>query len=125
MSNDERQEILKDEVVSRQGAQSDCMHFILSGRLGVLVQFDDKSFTRVRSLGRHTTVGEMGLLTGELRSATLKAEEDCVIYRLSKSEFERIKISDPELCEALLTYIVSILSQRLRSSNATIAALQR
>lgn len=121
----ERQEILKDEVVSRQGAQSDCMHFILSGRLGVLVQFDDKSFTRVRSLGRHTTVGEMGLLTGELRSATLKAEEDCVIYRLSKSEFEKIKISDPELCEALLTYIVSILSQRLRSSNATIAALQR
>lgn len=101
------------------------MHFILSGRLGVVVQIDDSGFKRVRSLGRHTTVGEMGFLTRERRSASIIAEEDSIIYQLSLACFERIKKEDPDLCEALLSYVILLLSQRLRFASNTIAMLQR
>jgi sulfate permease, SulP family len=121
----EKIEIKKGTTVAQQGAVSDSMHFILSGRLGVVVQIDDSGFKRVRSLGRHTTVGEMGFLTRERRSASIIAEEDSIIYQLSLACFERIKKEDPDLCEALLSYVILLLSQRLRFASNTIAMLQR
>ena len=39
------------------------MHFILEGRVGIIVDFGDGRTMRVRSLGRHTTIGEMDLIT--------------------------------------------------------------
>ena len=121
----ERREYKKNDLIALQGALADSMHFILSGRLAVIIKLDDGSSTRVRSLGHHTTVGEMGLLTGESRSATIKAEEDSIVYQLSKKEFDKMKVDDPLLCEALLTYIITVLSQRLRLASNTIAVLNR
>ena len=39
---------------------------------------------RVRSLGRHTTIGEMGLITRRPRSATIQAETASVLYELER-----------------------------------------
>ena len=38
------------------------MHFILEGRIGIIVKMDNGRMIRVRSLGPHTTIGEMGLI---------------------------------------------------------------
>jgi SulP family sulfate permease len=121
----EKLEIKKGAIIAQQGAVADSMHFILNGRLGIAVQREDGGLTRVRSLGSHTTVGEMGFLTRERRSATIIAEEDSIIYQLTLTCFERIKKDDPDLCEALLSYVITLLSQRLRFASNTIAMLQR
>ena len=47
------------------------MHFILEGRIGIIVNMEDGRSIRVRSLGPHTTIGEMGLITSQLHSATI------------------------------------------------------
>ena len=39
------------------------MHFILEGRVAVIVKLRDGRTVRVRSLGFHTTIGEMGLIS--------------------------------------------------------------
>src|SRR5262249_46972205 len=57
---------------------------------------------RVRSLGPHTTIGEMGLITRQPRSATMQAELVSVLYELNASAYERIKCENPGLSHALL-----------------------
>jgi len=42
-----------------------------------------RRWTPLRSLGRHTTIGEMGLITRQPRSATNEAEVASVLYELS------------------------------------------
>ena len=119
------QNIKRGDVIATQDMPADCMHFILSGRLSVTVKLEDGLNTRVRSLGNHTTVGEMGILTMENRSATVIAEENSIVYQFDKKEFDKIKKDDPELCEAFLTYVIMLLSKRLRIANNTIAVLRR
>jgi SulP family sulfate permease len=121
----ERLEVGKDEVIAEQGAPASSMHFILEGRVGIIVSMDDGRLIRVRSLGRHTTIGEMGLVTRQLRSATIKAEVPSVLYELSADAFERLKRENSALAEALLTYIVRVMAERLSFASRVIGVLRR
>ena len=66
-----RLEVQPGDIIARQGDAADSMHFILEGRVGIIVDFGDGRSVRVRSLGRHTTIGEMGLIARRPRSATI------------------------------------------------------
>ncbi len=101
------------------------MHFILDGRIGILVKMDDGRIIRVRSLGPHTTIGEMGLITKQLRSATIRAEVPSVLYELSADDFERIKRENEDLAQALLTYVVNVMAERLSFASKVIGVLRR
>ena len=62
----ERLDVDKDAVIAAQGAPADSMHFILEGRIGIIVNMEGGRSIRMRSLGPHTTIGEMGLITSPL-----------------------------------------------------------
>jgi CRP-like cAMP-binding protein len=59
---------------------------------------------RVRSLGPHTTIGEMGLMTGRPRSATVRAETASTLYVLPSDVYRQITLQDPTLGQALLRF---------------------
>ena len=120
-----RVEVIKDEIVVSAGAAAESMHFILDGRVGVMIRNEAGQLTRVRSLGRYTTIGEMGLVSGAPRSATIKAEIPSVLYVLSKTQFEAIKMERPQLGQKLLTYFMSVMAERLTFANRMISVLQR
>ncbi|MEH2524625.1 MULTISPECIES: SLC26A/SulP transporter family protein [unclassified Bradyrhizobium] len=121
----QRIEVNTGETIVRVGDAADSMHFILDGRVGIMVPADDGRTTRVRSLGRYTTIGEMGLVSHAPRSATIQAEVASVLYVLNTHQFEAIKTDDPELSQKLLTYFVSVMAERLSFANRTIAVLRR
>lgn len=121
----ERLEVDKDEIIAEQGAPARSMHFILEGRVGILVKMEDGRLVRVRSLGPHTTIGEMGLITRQLRSATILAEVPSVLYALSADAYERIKRENEDLAQALLTYVVSVMAERLSFASRVIGVLRR
>jgi sulfate permease, SulP family len=100
------------------------MHFIVRGRVGIVVGVEGASH-RVRSLGSHTTVGEMGLITGRPRSATMEAEDDSILYVLPRAAFDRINTDHPALSRALLTYTISVMAERLRFATNVISVLRR
>jgi sulfate permease, SulP family len=81
--------------------------------------------TRVRSLGRYTTIGEMGLVSHAPRSATIQAEVASVLYELDAEQFEALKANDPALSQKLLTYFISVMAERLTFANRMIAVLRR
>ena len=120
-----RLEVRAGDIIARQGDAAAAMHFILEGRVGIIVDLPEGRSMRVRSLGRHTTVGEMGLITRSLRSATIQAEAASVLYELDAEAFERIKREHPALSQALLAYVVRVMAERLSFANRAIGVLQR
>jgi len=119
-----RLEVEPGQDIARQGDPSDAMHFILAGRVGIFVAASDR-MVRVRSLGRHTMIGEMGLITGRPRSATIRSEAASVLYELPLGVYEQVMQQDPALGQALLKFVIEAMSERLSFANRVITALQR
>ena len=120
-----RLEVETGDVIARQGDTAASMHFILQGRVGIIVDVGEGRTMRVRSLGGHTTIGEMGLITHRPRSATIQAEAESVLYELTADDYERIKREQPALSEALLSYVVAVMAERLSFANRVVGVLQR
>jgi SulP family sulfate permease len=121
----QRLEFGEGDVIAHQGAPADSMHFILEGRVGVIVNLPGGRSVRVRSLGRHTTIGEMGLITGRPRSATVQAEIASVAYELRADAFEALKTERPALAQALFTFVIGVMAERLSFASKVIGVLQR
>ena len=75
-----------NDILFEQGADSDCMFWILSGQLEVSTTQDDSSKQILKILTPDSPVGEMGLLSHLPRTATITA--------LEKSQLLRITIND-------------------------------
>jgi len=121
----ERLEVDAGEIIVSAGDVANSMHFILDGRVGVMIPAGDGGLTRVRSLGRYTTVGEMGLVAGAPRNATIQAEVASVLYVLGVNQFEAIKMENPALSQKLLTFFVMVMAERLTFANRLIGVLRR
>ncbi len=121
----ERLEVKAGETIVKAGDMADSMHFILDGRVGVMIPTGDGRMTRVRSLGRYTTIGEMGLVLRAPRNATIQAEVDSVLYVLNTQQFESLKADNPILGQKLLTFFISVMAERLTFANRLIGVLRR
>jgi sulfate permease, SulP family len=121
----ERQEVEAGDILVRAGDAAESMHFILDGRVGVVISHDHGGTSRVRSLGRYTTIGEMGLVLKAARSATIQAELESTLYVLRAEQFEAIKRDNPMLGQKLLTYFVAVMAERLSFANRMIGVLRR
>ena len=97
----------------RQGDAGDSLYLVVSGRLRVSVGLADEDARVVTELGCGETVGEMALIDGEPRRATVVATRDSHLARLSKDAFERLFSRRPELLAVIARKLVS----RLRSQD--------
>ncbi|MBV9459231.1 MAG: SLC26A/SulP transporter family protein [Bradyrhizobium sp.] len=121
----ERLEVEAGDVIVRTGDSASSMHFILDGRVGVMITHDHGATSRVRSLGRYTTIGEMGLVLRTPRSATIQAELESTLYVLSAEQFDALKRDKPVLGQKLLTYFMAVMAERLTFANRMIGVLRR
>ena len=62
-------------------------------------------------------LGEMAIYTGGIRSASVRIEEDAVLFRLEKEKMDAMAKHFPASAAALHTYIVRLLAERLRRAN--------
>jgi len=67
-----------------------------------------------RTLGPGDYFGEMALITGEPRSAAIRADTDMVTYVLSQWNFKPLVVDHPEVAWELL----KVLAHRLRATQA-------
>jgi small-conductance mechanosensitive channel len=96
------------EALTKQGAEAHWLYIIIEGKAEVHVAVDRKS-EKVASLGEGDFFGEMGMMTGQPRRATVTAVTDIVCYRLDKDAFQDIVNRRPEIAED----ISHILARRL------------
>jgi small-conductance mechanosensitive channel len=92
------------QPVVRQGDQGDTFYLIARGELAVRVQ-TDAGEKEVARLGRGAFFGEMSLLTGEPRTATVVAVRDAYLLGVDRDAFERVFAQDPGLAQQLAEVI--------------------
>ncbi len=94
-----------------QGQEGNSLYIVMSGRLRVVVEAERGTERLVREVGRGETVGEMALLTGEPRSATVFAVRDTELGRLSRAKFDHLLEEHPRtilrLTRMLASWLVS------------------
>src|SRR5215470_10180113 len=107
-------ELQEGDIVCRQGEPGDCLYLVAAGQLGVHVQEPESGASgRIDCLGTGDFFGEMALLTGEPRSATIRAEMPSRVLRLDRDRFEALVRAQPSSFLA----IARALSRRLAAAN--------
>ncbi|BDQ32921.1 SulP family inorganic anion transporter [Pseudodesulfovibrio portus] len=111
------------EAIFRQGDKSDSMFFVESGRLDVELEMEDGKILRLKKVGPGAVFGEMGIYTLAPRSATIRAAEKCVLYRLTLDKLDAIEKRAPMLVTAVNRFLINLLSERLADANAKVRDL--
>lgn len=102
------------------GDMSKDMYILLSGRLSVRTG----TGIQVAVIDPIAPVGEMGIFTGEPRSATVVAAEKSTLLVLSKMHLDNLMRRSPDIELSISRNLITTLSNRLRAANKEIAHLQ-
>ena len=109
-----------DDIIFRKGDAADSLFMLTRGRVGV---YDEDPATRARvrlaELAAPAYFGEMGLLLGAPRRATVIAAGDVLCYRLDKASFDSVLSARPEL----VVELSRVLAERQAQNDATLLAL--
>lgn len=104
------------QVVCASGSTADEMYILLSGELAVVTG----EGTRVASLSPVTTVGEMGIITRQERTATVEAVKASNVLILRKVSLDAFLKSDTAAEAKIYKAIVEILAGKIVSDNIRI-----
>lgn len=80
----------RGEKIIKEKAEGDSMFVITAGRAGVIIGGSSGVSSQVAELSAGECFGEMSLLTGEPRSATIQALSDCEVLEITKPLFGEI-----------------------------------
>jgi CRP-like cAMP-binding protein len=94
-----RQSYINGEIIVRQGDLGSSFYVVVKGRVEVLRHTKEGKNVLVGELKPGQFFGELSLLTGEPRSATVRAAADSDLLRLEKSDFQDILSRHPALAE--------------------------
>lgn len=108
----------KGELLIRQGDEGASMFVMTEGRADVVVDINGTPRS-VAQIGPGDCLGEMSLLTGETRSATIAALTDVRVVELDKKTLAPLIAESPVLLEQL-----SDMLARRRMQNEGVAAAQ-
>ncbi|MEW5773622.1 MAG: cyclic nucleotide-binding domain-containing protein [Thermodesulfobacteriota bacterium] len=102
------------EVVLREGAVERMVYFLISGAVRV-----EKEGKKVGVLAEPGDVfGEMGLIDGGARSATVRAEEESMCLAVDGSFLDRLDEENRAACHSMLYRMFAhALAERLRATN--------
>ena len=104
--------IQKGEILIREGDLSDCAYILESGRAEVLKSLPGGESQVVGTLEQNDIFGELGLIDGFPRSATVKALAPCRVSILTQQAFNSLARNNPQA----LMPILKILANRLRQT---------
>jgi lysophospholipid hydrolase len=102
------------EVLFREGDIGDSLYVVVTGRVRMLAGTPGAE-SAVRDLGPGELIGEVALLTGEPRSATIAAVRDTELYRLSAESVELYLFNEPSVARRIMT----VLARRLARGPST------
>lgn len=107
------------EVIFHQGDDGDSLHVLLAGSVKVLVKTDAGSQAVVAILRPGDSVGELSLIDGEPRSATVAAIGPVETLMLPRQDFLAVVDQSPEI----RSHLLATLAGRLRRTSDLAADL--
>jgi putative oxidoreductase len=92
-----------------QGEAPEYFYVIQSGRVRVFRETEDQIRTDLTELGPGNYFGEVALVTGQPRTASVEAAEDAKLIKVSKEEFNRLLDHNPQLARHIINQLASWL----------------
>jgi CRP-like cAMP-binding protein len=93
---------------------------IVDGRVSVMKQGAGGAAKQISSAGAGRVVGEMSLIDGEPRSASVVADEPSTLVVLTGEGFAHLSSENPRLAIKVLLKISKLISQRLRQTSGAL-----
>ncbi|MBI3273161.1 MAG: mechanosensitive ion channel [Planctomycetes bacterium] len=106
----------RGERVFVQGDEGETFYIIWSGSVGVKVRNEGGTEVEVAELRHGSFFGEMSLLTGERRTATVAAKEDADLLELDRASFSVLLRDNPAIAQS----ISEIIATRLAATRAKV-----
>ena len=104
------------QILFRENEVAGSLYVVLTGCLGVIVRDDNGRDILIARIAAGETVGEMGLLDGGVRSATVEALRDTELLKLDKASYEDLLVRHPKSIRALISLLVRRLRNTTRSA---------
>ena len=87
------------EILVRQGDDADSLFLVLEGKLGVSLEAE-RGRVELEELGPFAIVGEIALLVGGKRSATVTAAARTTVCELTREQFDALSREHPAISDA-------------------------
>lgn len=113
-------ELKPGQVLFKQGDTADGCYAIVDGLLKVSAVSTEGEEALLAMVGDGDVIGEMALIDGAPRSATVTAQKPCWLAFLSARDFDRFAEANP----SVYRHMLQVISTRLRVSNDAFAAYQ-
>lgn len=113
------------ERLIHQGAQSDDILFVATGRVAIVLDLSSGQSLRLKSMGAGTVVGEIAFYLGVARSASVVALEPTTAYRLSSAQLRDMQRDDPILATIFHQYMARTLATKVVDTNRLVGALNQ
>jgi small-conductance mechanosensitive channel/CRP-like cAMP-binding protein len=107
------------ERIFEAGDAADSLYVLAEGEVEIVREREKGGAVKLATLQAPAYFGEMGLLLGQPRIATVVSKGDSLCYRLDRRGFDSIIRGRPQIAEAL----ASILTERQAENDATLQAL--
>lgn len=108
-------------LVCKEGQHGSFLSFVTTGKLEIVKTLDGKEVT-IATIDEGDTLGEMALIDGLTRSATVRACKASTILILRRDDFNTLLVKHPEVGIKILKGIARLLSLNLRKASAQITA---
>ena len=94
-------EFQQGEVLCREGDQANFAVLVLSGKVQVYIERDGRTLA-LKEAGPGSVLGELGLLCGIPRAASMRASEKLIVLRWSSENFRRMMMRNSALSERIM-----------------------
>jgi CRP/FNR family transcriptional regulator, cyclic AMP receptor protein len=109
----QRRLFLSEQLLMIQDEPSDSVHIMVKGQVKVERHVDDGRTVLLAELGPGDMVGEMGVLNGQPRSATVTALDDIETLELSAAALKQQFRDEPDV----LLAVMRVVNERLKSTD--------
>ena len=121
------------EVIMREGEVGDSMYLFAEGQVLVTKNLTMRTGKRGFSQAEKSMVrldahyvsffGDMAMFEKDVRSATITASTDCLLFEIKRQDFERVTQETCALGYQLIRKIATVLCHRVRQGNQDILKL--
>jgi len=91
----------RGEIITRQDSAAHWLYVLTRGEVEVRVRGEGGVEKLVTRMGAPNVFGEMGVMTGERRTASVIAATEVECYRIDKEVFKAVLRNRPELVEVV------------------------
>jgi CRP/FNR family cyclic AMP-dependent transcriptional regulator len=113
-------EFAPGEPIVRQGDPADAVYIVTEGEADVVIRDAEGHDLTLTTMGRNSLFGETAVLSKGRRTATVRARDRVVTFKISADVFLDLVRQSPEISLQVMT----VLAQRLERSSALLQQAQ-